>query len=75
MRKTAIHDRLAVILKRTREEAGFSQREMASRLGTNQTAVSFVESGTQAVRVVELVEWCRVLGLDPQETLGRALEE
>lgn len=75
MRKTAIHDRLAVVLRRAREEAGLSQREMATRLGTNQTAVSFVESGTQAVRVVELVEWCRVLSLDPQETLGQALND
>lgn len=75
VRKTAIHDSLAAILRNAREQAGISQRDLARRLGTNQTAVSFVEGGTQAVRVSELVEWCAALGVDPVDTLRLALDQ
>lgn len=73
MRRTDVHDRLAPILCSLRESAGLSQREMAARLGTNQTQISMIESGTQAVRVVELVEWCRALEADPELVFSRAL--
>lgn len=73
MRRTEVHDRLASVLRAMREGAGVSQRELARRLGTNQTQVSLIESGDQAVRVVELVEWCRALEADPQEAFARAL--
>lgn len=74
MRKTAIHDRLADALRKAREDAGISQRDLAARLGTNQTAVSFVENGTQGVRVAEMVDWCRALGIDPVETFRKVVD-
>lgn len=72
MRQDAIHDRLAGILKAGRESAGMSQRQLAARLGINQATVSFVENGTQAVRVTEFVEWCDALGMNPEDTLMMA---
>lgn len=64
------HDRLAELLKSAREKAGLSQRAMAAKLGTNQTQVSLIESGDQYVRVVDLLKWCKVLGLDPRDVIG-----
>ena len=70
-----MHDRLAAVLRGFREARGVSQRELARRLGTNQTQVSLIEGGAQAVRVVELVEWCRALGVSPMDALEFAIEE
>jgi len=75
MRKTSVHDRLALELKAAREKAGISQRDMAHRLGTNQTAVCFIENGTQSVRVTDLIAWCEILTLDPCEVLRASFSQ
>jgi transcriptional regulator with XRE-family HTH domain len=67
--RQAPHDRLALLLKTEREKAGINQREMAAKLGTNQTQVSMIESGDQHVRVIDLLNWCGVLGLDASEVV------
>ena len=69
MRKPPFHDRLAVLLREAREQSGLSQRQLAKRLGTNQTQVSMIGSGTQYVRVVDLFDWCAALGLDEIEVI------
>lgn len=70
-----VHDRLATALRQAREEAKIGQREMAARMGTNQTAVSQIELGTQFVRVIDVVAWCGALKLDPAEFLVRVLRD
>lgn len=74
IQRTDVHDRLAIALKEAREKSGINQRDMAAKLGTNQTAVSMIETGSQFVRVIDVVAWCDVLKTDPLEMLMRVLD-
>jgi len=69
MQKSSKHDALAAALRSVREKAGLSQRELAAKLGTNQTRISFIERGTQYVHVTEMIDWCAATGCDPVELL------
>ena len=51
-------------LKQTRGEHGWSQREIASRLGLTQTHISGIESGKIVPRYDTLLELVRVLDND-----------
>lgn len=51
-------------LKRAREKRGWSQREMASRLGLTQTHISGIESGKIVPRYDTLLELVRTLDSD-----------
>lgn len=51
-------------LKQAREKRGWSQREMASRLGLTQTHISAIESGKVVPRYDTLLELVRTLDND-----------
>lgn len=51
-------------LKQEREKRGWSQREMASRLGLTQTHISGIESGKVVPRYDTLIELVRTLDSD-----------
>jgi len=55
---------LLVLLRGVRIEAGLTQTELASRLGTDQTFISKYESGERRLDVLELREVCRAIGTD-----------
>lgn len=52
-------------LREAREALGISQTELAMRLGRNQQWVSLMESGSRRLDVIEFVEVCHSLELDP----------
>ena len=54
-------------LQKARADSGFSQEDLAKRLGWDQTFVSKIERGVRRVDVVELIGICEVLHLDPAE--------
>src|SRR5215216_5896325 len=56
--------KLLVLLRGVRVEAGLTQSELASRLGTDQTFVSKYASGERRLDVIELREVCRAIGTD-----------
>ena len=56
--------KLLVLLRGVRVEAGLTQSELASRLGTDQTFISKYESGERRLDVLELREVCQVIGID-----------
>jgi len=51
------------LLREKRKAAGFSQSEVAKRLGRSQSFVSKYESGELRLDLVELSSVCRALGL------------
>ena len=67
--------RRAVIaaLKRIREAAGLSQRELSGKLGSHETYVWEVEHGQHGVRVEEFIVWCEACGADAPEELRAIL--
>ena len=56
--------KLLVLLRGVRVEAGLTQSELASRLGTDQTFISKYESGERRLDILELREVCQVIGVD-----------
>lgn len=57
---TRAYRRLVAALRRAREQAGFTQEEVAVRLGVYASYVSKCESGERRIDVVELAAFCRV---------------
>jgi DNA-binding XRE family transcriptional regulator len=56
--------KLLVLLRGLRVEAGLTQGDLASRLGTDQTFISKYESGERRLDILELREVCQVIGID-----------
>ena len=59
----AQYRKLLDILRGAREEAGYTQRELAAALGEDQSYVSKCELGVRRLDVIELRDWIRAMGL------------
>ncbi|MFC3123520.1 helix-turn-helix domain-containing protein [Pseudoroseomonas globiformis] len=64
------HLRLIEILKAGRLSADLTQHEAAAKLRRPQSFVAKYESGERRLDVVELIEVCEVIGLDPQDLVA-----
>lgn len=54
---------LLVLIKKTREEKGISQRDMAKHLGIAQSSYNQIESGSTSLKVETLFEIAEFLGI------------
>lgn len=63
---------IAANLAAARKNAGFSQHEAARRLGVDQSAVSFWESGKRIPRVAMLVKISDLYCCSFDELMGRS---
>lgn len=61
------------LLRDLREGAGLTQVMLAKKLGNTQTFVSKVERGERRLDLVEFVEVCEALGIDPRAALDEYL--
>lgn len=52
-----------------RKELGLSQRSLAERLGIIYSLVGKIETGERRLDVLEFIDYCQVLQLDPNEVL------
>ncbi|MDP1630444.1 MAG: helix-turn-helix transcriptional regulator [Caulobacter sp.] len=66
---------IAAVLREVRQEAGLSQRSLASRLGKANSHVSKIESGQRRVDAFELYLIAGIVGLDPAELFARVASE
>ncbi len=62
---------LAKLLKVKRIEAELTQRQLADRLGWDQSAISDIETGQHRVSVVEFIALAKALGFDAPAALRR----
>ena len=69
--RTAAYDVLLEMLREAREMKAVSQRELSRRLGHQFTYIVKIEGGTRRVDVVELVEICLALEVDPAELVAK----
>ena len=60
------------LLRRLRDEAGLTQRELAARMKRPQPWVHKSEVGERRLDISEFLDWCRGCGVDPVEAF-RAL--
>jgi transcriptional regulator with XRE-family HTH domain len=65
------HEVLRHLLKKRRERANLSQREVADRIGRGQTFVSAVERGQHRVSVLEFLDFAEAIGFDAAAALRR----
>ena len=63
---TPAYKQLTEAVVRLRQDAGLTQRQLAEKLGREQSFVGRIETGQRRIDVVEFVWICRALGADPQ---------
>ena len=61
------------MLRKMREEAGLTQRELAKRLRLTHSLVHNCEAAERRIDVMEFVDWCVACGRDPLEALKEML--
>ena len=66
-----LKERIRLVLRQVREEAGLTQEAMASRLGLTQGYVSKLESGEIKPDFVRVWQFCRAAGVPLQAFVKR----
>lgn len=68
------YERLRGLLRRLREEADLTQRQLGEKLGKPQSWIYNCETGNPRVDVSEFVAWARACGCEPVDALEQFLE-
>lgn len=68
------HVRLTEYLVAAREKAGFTQQQLADKLGKHQSFVAKYEGGERRIDVIEFLHIARALGFDASRAI-RAIEK
>lgn len=69
------HYKLALaLLKRMREEADLTQRDLAKKVGRNQVWVHKTEVGERRMDISEFLDWCIGCGVEPDEAFRRLIK-
>lgn len=64
---TKEHVALRELLKKQREKLGLTQRDLGERLRVHHTMIGKVETGDRRLDVIEFVDYCKGLEIDPCE--------
>lgn len=67
------YDKLRAWLKGKRAEEGMSLRVIAELLGRHHSVVGKMEQDRRRIDIIEYVEYCQALGIDPHEGLDIVL--
>ena len=74
-RGSPLHEELRQLLLERRQKAKLTQRELATKLGWDQSTVSKIENGSKRVSVVELIELGRALDFDAPAAVRRVMRK
>jgi transcriptional regulator with XRE-family HTH domain len=66
--------RLPGFLRKIREEAGMTQRDLAKKLRLNHTLIHNSETAERRVDVAEFCDWAVACGLEPLEAFADFLK-
>ena len=72
---TAASTALAGALASMRKTAGLNQRQLAAALNREQNLVARIEQSQRRVDLVELIQWIRACGLDPNVEIPRLVKD
>ncbi|MBS0570127.1 MAG: helix-turn-helix transcriptional regulator [Proteobacteria bacterium] len=64
------HHILATLLRELRANAGLTQARMVPILGRPQNRISDFERGGRRIDVIEFIDYCAALGLDPSRVFA-----
>ena len=62
--------KIGAILKRAREEAGFTQEELAAKLNTKKSAISRIENHAEDIKLSTLEKFVNALGKELRLEVG-----
>lgn len=62
------------VLTAARREKGLTQQQVANRLGKPQSYVAKIEGGERRLDVVEFIDICRAMDVDPEHMFGNILQ-
>lgn len=74
MLKRQKYDYLRSELKKARLEAGLLQADLTKTLRKPQSYISKVESGERGLDIIEYLNYCKGIGLDPIKWLKKLTE-
>lgn len=62
--------KIGILLKQAREEAGLTQEELATKVGTQKTAISRIENHAQDIKLSTIQKVAKALGKNLEITLS-----
>lgn len=68
------YDKLRLWLKANREEQSLSLREVSEKWGKHHSILGKIEQAGRKIELVEFIELCQVLEVDPREGLSVLME-
>lgn len=68
---TPEYEYFRALLVAAREKTGFTQAEVSAKLGRPQSFVAKYEGGERRLDVIEFVQVCIALGVDPRSILSK----
>lgn len=63
---------IAEIMRKRRKRLGWTQRQLANKIGCSQQAVHYWENGINTPNLGLAIRWCEALGYDLWPTQGPA---
>jgi|GEM_PF-969464 len=73
-RPTEMDIRYGNIIKRLRQERGWTIRQLADATQYNPNHLSVIERGRNSLSIDSLLTFAEIFGLDPRDLLGEALD-
>jgi transcriptional regulator with XRE-family HTH domain len=70
-----LHRTLIASLIRARKAAGLTQRDVAAKLGKPPSFVGKIEAIERNIGLLEFLEWCEAIGIEPTEILPEAVRD
>lgn len=67
--KAAGYVQLGRYLKTKREDKGFKKTKLGSLLNVPHTTITYIEKQQRRLDIIEMVCYCKALGVDPLEAL------
>lgn len=66
---------VAAVIAAARKEAGFTQRDLASRIKRPHSVIGMIESNQRQVNMPEFIAFAEAIGADPADLFRRVLRE
>ena len=65
-----LHRAITLALTEARKAAGMTQRDLAAKLAKPQSFVSKIEAVERSLSIIEFVEWCEAVSVEPETLLA-----
>ena len=69
------YERVIEAVVAMRKDAGMTQRDLAAKLGREQSFIGRIETGQRRIDLVELIWLCKACGADPEAVLVKLVRE